>query len=209
MKRVRTHLASIAFLWSGLAIWASPNPGSTTANDSSAIYVLEEVVVYGVSTMSSTSMTTEITAEEIRQRNAVTVADILRSDPGLEVTTGPKAETETKIRGFPARAVLILVDGRPINPGYYGKVDLSMLPLENIAKLQVVKGPASVAYGANTMGGVVNIVTKNGLETPRTTIASEFGDYEFRKLSINHSRRIGRFNYWLSGYENYARGYAL
>ncbi len=173
------------------------------------MYVLEEVVVYGTRTMRSPSMITEITAQEIQEQNAVTVADILRSDAGLEITTGPKAETMTRIRGFPAQDVLVLVDGRPINPGYYGRVDLSMLPTENIAKIEVAKGPTSAAYGANTMGGVINIVTKNGLEMPRTTVESEFGDDEFRKLSINHSRKVGQFNYWLSGYENYARGYAL
>ena len=192
---------------------ASPVFAASFANaedDTSAlVYTLEEVVVYGIRTISGTSMITEITAEEIQKRNAVTVADILRSDPGLVVTTGTKAETETKIRGFPARDVLVLVDGRPINPGYYGKVDLSMLPLDNIAKIKIIKGPASVAYGANSMGGVINIVTKNGLETPRTVVESEFGDYKFRKLSINHSRQIGRFNYWLSGYENYSDGFAL
>jgi outer membrane cobalamin receptor len=210
MKQNLAILAFTFFLSVCLAGPTSPNPDLPTRSDSSAfIYTLEEIVVYGVRTMGGTSMTTEILAEEIQKRNAVTVADILRSDPGLEVTTGPKAETETRIRGFPGQDVLVLVDGRPINPGYYGKVDLSMLPQENIAKLQVIKGPASAAYGANAMGGVINIVTKNGLETPRTIVESEFGDYEFRKLSINHSRRIGRFNYWLSGYENYAKGYAL
>jgi len=210
MNQNLTIGACAFFLFASLVGPASANPDPSTGSDSSAfIYILQEVVVYGVRTMGGTSMTTEITAEEIQKRNAVTVADILRSDPGLEVTTGPKAETETKIRGFPAQDVLVLVDGRPINPGYYGKVDLSMLSHENIAKLQVIKGPASVAYGANAMGGVINIVTKNGLETPRTTIESEFGDYEFRKLSLNHSRKIGLFNYWLSGYENYAKGYAL
>ncbi len=192
---------------------ASPVSAASFANaedDTSAlVYTLEEVVVYGIRTISGTSMITEITAEEIQKRNAVTVADILRSDPGLTVTAGPKAETETKIRGFPARDVLVLVDGRPINSGYYGEVDLSMLPLDNIAKIKIIKGPASVAYGANSMGGVINIVTKNGLETPRTVVESEFGDYKFRKLSINHSRQVGRFNYWLSGYENYSDGFAL
>ncbi len=210
MKRPLAILIYTLFLLAGLTWPVFPNPGPPTESDSSAsIYTLQEVVVYGARTMGGTSMTTEITAEEIQKRSAVTVADLLRSDPGLEITAGPKAETETKIRGFPARDVLVLVDGRPINPGYYGKVDLSMLSHENIAKLQVIKGPASVAYGANSMGGVVNIVTKNGLETPRTTVESEFGEYEFRKLSLNHSRKIGRFNYWLSGYENYAKGYAL
>jgi outer membrane cobalamin receptor len=210
MKPLCAILAcSLSLCLCGVAPAFSDSIAGANSDSSEFIYTLEEVVVYGIRTFSGPSMVTEITEEEIQERNAVTVADILRADPGLSVTTGPKAETETKIRGFPARDVLVLVDGRPINSGYYGKVDLSMLPLDNIAKIRVIKGPASVAYGANSMGGVINIVTKNGLETPRTVVETEFGDYQFRKLSVNHSRKVGRWNYWLSGYENYSRGYAL
>ncbi len=209
MKFTRIILGLILFAAFGCMVPVFAESSPADDDTSALVYTLEEVVVYGIRTFGSTSMITEITAEEIQERNAVTVADILRSDPGLTVTTGVKAETETKIRGFPARDVLVLVDGRPINPGYYGKVDLAMLPLDNIAKIKIIKGPASVAYGANSMGGVINIVTKNGLETPRTVVESEFGDYKFRKLSVNHSRQVGRFNYWLSGYENYSDGYVL
>ncbi len=179
--------------------------------DDSSIYVykLEEIVVYGQRNKINPSMVTELKLEDIQARNATTVTEVLKYDPGLSLTTGTKAETETKIRGFPSRDVLVLVDGRPINPGYYGKVDLSMLPLDNIAKIQVIKGPASVAYGANSMGGVISIITKNGLDIPRTVIETKFGDYQFRNLNINHSRKIGKINYWISGYENYSRGFKL
>lgn len=172
-------------------------------------YQLEEIVVYGERAANAPSMITELNAKDIQAKNAVTAADLLRSDPGLTLTSGSKAETETKIRGFQGRQVLVLLDGRPLNPGYYGKVDISMLPVDNIAKMKVIKGPASVAYGANSMGGVINIVTKNGLEKPRTTLDAQFGDYHFRKLSINHSNKIGQFNYWASGYENYSNGFKL
>lgn len=210
MKRFWATLIAILLSCFCAASHTFSQQNTQTQNDSITYsYMLEEVVVYGTRTMRSPSMIIEITAEEIQKRNAVTVADVLRSDPGLTVTTGAKAETETKIRGFPARDVLVLIDGRPINPGYYGEVDLSMLPVDNIAKIRVIKGPASVAYGANSMGGVINIVTKNGLEKPRTVIVSEFGDYEFRKLSMNHSQKVNRFNYWISGYENHSLGFRL
>jgi len=172
------------------------------------IYTLETIVVYAEKKLAPSSVV-ELKPDEITGRNAVTVADALRSESGLSVTTGAKAETATKIRGFNARDVLVMVDGRPINPGYYGKVDLSMLPVDNIAKIQVTKGPASVAYGANNMGGVINIVTRNGLETPNTVFESEFGDFNYRKININHSRQHGRFNYWLSAYDNHSDGFRL
>ncbi|OGU29996.1 MAG: hypothetical protein A2057_07855 [Ignavibacteria bacterium GWA2_35_9] len=172
-------------------------------------YELEEIVLYGNKGLNSPSRLTEFKSEDIENRNVVTTADLLKFDPGLTITSGTKAETQTKIRGFPARDVLVLVDGCPINPGYYGKVDLSMLPVDNIAKINIVKGPSSVAYGMNNMGGVIDIITKNGFETSKTVFDISIGDYQFRKMSLNHSRQIDNLNYWISGYENYSRGYKL
>lgn len=179
------------------------------ADSTQYAYELEEIILYGIRDFVSPSMLTEITIQQIENRNAYTIADLLKTDPALNLTSGPKAETEIKIRGFPAQDVLVLVDGRPINPGYYGKVDLSMLPVDNIAKINVVKGPSSVAYGVNSMGGVVDIITKNGFEEPRTVFDLSLGDYQFRNLSLNHSHQLEKLNYWISAYENYSNGFKL
>ncbi len=189
--------------------WAQELTLQQQADSLYVVYRLDEVVVYGKRYIPAPSMMTEILEAEIPLRQGSTVADLLRTDPGLIVTTGSKAETETRIRGFDARNVLVLVDGRPINPGYYGKADLSMLPKDQISKIKVIKGPASVAYGANGMGGVINIVTKNGLGTPSTLLDTEFGGHGYRKTSLNHSGQKGSWHYWLSGYENAADGFPL
>jgi len=84
-----------------------------------------------------------------------------------------------------------------------------MLPVDNIAKLNVIKGPSSVAYGVNNMGGVVDIITKNGFEEPRTVFDLSLGDYQFRNLSLNHSHQLEKLNYWISAYENYSNGFKL
>ncbi len=201
---------AIGLLAASLALEASHAQSAFERRGDSLIFVyaLETIVVRGEH-QSSPPMQIELSTDEIAKRNTPTVADLLRFETGLSVSTGPKAETETRIRGFNARDVLVLVDGRPINPGYYGKVDLSMLPVDNIAAVKVIKGPSSVAYGANGMGGVINVVTKNGLEKPRTVIESEFGDHLYRKLNINHSRRLGGLNYWVSVYNHFSDGYAL
>jgi iron complex outermembrane receptor protein/outer membrane receptor for ferrienterochelin and colicins len=181
----------------------------TVADSTQYAYELEEIILYGDRDFVSPSMLNEISSEQIENKNAFTIADILKTDPALNLTSGPKAETEIKIRGFPAQDVLVLVDGRPINPGYYGKVDLSMLPVDNIAKLNVVKGPSSVAYGVNSMGGVVDIITKNGFEEPQTVFDLSLGNYQFRNLSLNHSHQLEKLNYWISAYENYSNGFKL
>jgi len=169
-------------------------------------YRLQEVVIYGNREKVNQCTVLEIDQPQMKTRNSTTVSELLNLEPGLNLTSGYKSETETRIRGFRSSDVLVLMDGRPINPGYYGRVDLSMLPLDNLAKITVIKGPASVAYGANGMGGVINIVTRNGMEAPRTVVETKLGDYQYRSINLNHSRQIGRFNYWISGYEHHADG---
>ena len=173
------------------------------------LYRLEEVVVYGARGSHNTSMTRDLKAIEAKKFNAANVADVLKFDSGITLTNGYKGESEIKLRGFQPEDILVLVDGRPINPGYYGKVDLSMIPLDNIAKIKIVKGPASVAYGANGMGGVINVISDNGLAKAKTELKGKFGDYEYRELGFNHNNKYGKFNYWLSGYEKHSRGMIL
>lgn len=182
--------------------------GTTDVQTDTMTYYLESVIVYGVG-IHNPEVVTEITADQIRERNAATVADALRGERGITATSGPKSECDTKIRGFPASDILVLVDGRPINPGYYGKVDLAMLPVGNIAKIEIIKGPVSAAYGANGMGGVINIITRNGSETPQTSVSSEFGGSGYRMINLNHSRQVGKVDFWLSAYENRSRGFRL
>lgn len=172
-------------------------------------YVMEEIVVFGRRSVTPPATVSEIDAGGIARRLGSTVADMLAVDPGLRITTGAKAETATGIRGFPARDILVLLDGRPLNPGYYGTVDLSMLPVDNVARIKVIKGPSSVAYGANSMGGVINIVTKNGWEEPRTTFMAEGGTGGYRRETLDHGGRSGRLNWWMTAYESVADGYPL
>lgn len=180
-----------------------------TSDSTIYAYELEEIVSYGSKILPNPSMISEYNSDVLEKSDASTIADLLRNDPGLSITSGVKAETETKIRGFQARDVLVLVDGRPINPGYYGKVDLAMLQADNIAKINVVKGPSSVAYGLNNMGGVIDIITKNGFDNPKTFLDVSVGENQFRKLTLGHGLQFGNFNYWISAYENFSNGFNL
>lgn len=197
-----------AMLWLLLQTATALAQTKTVEPSDSAVYILETVVVYG-ERWTPTSSLVELDEKTIQSLNAATVADVLRSATGLSVTSGPKSETETRIRGFAASNVLVLVDGRPINPGYYGKVDLSMLSIENVAKITVVRGPGEAAYGANSMGGVISIITKNGTESPRATVKGEFGDRRYRKISVSHGLRVDRYSYWFSAYEHHSEGFRL
>jgi outer membrane cobalamin receptor len=171
-------------------------------------YRLEQIVVYGQRPR-DLSMVTELRGEEIARRGGGDIAHTLRLEPGLSVTSGGKAETRVRIRGFPARSVLVLVDGRPVNTGYYGRTDLSMIAASDIAAVQVVKGPASTAYGPNSMGGVINVITRNGQEIPGTSFGARFGDNGLRRFSLGHGGSRGALRYRISAYEQFSNGFPL
>ncbi|MDA3886233.1 MAG: TonB-dependent receptor [Candidatus Delongbacteria bacterium] len=172
-------------------------------------YVLEEVSYFVNADSKKNIMNQEISAREIQVKQPLNVADALKTSPDINTSTGAKGETNTKIRGFSSENILVLIDGIPINPGYYGKVDLSMIPTDNIAKIKILKGPAAVSYGTNNTGGVINIITKNGHETPQTKISGMFGDHEFQHLNINHSYKYKALTYWLSGYYQHRNAFEL
>lgn len=111
----------------------------------------------------STAATTVIRADELRSKGITTVADALRNVPGVVVnqTSGLGSQTSLFLRGGNSNFTKVLVDGVPVNtPG--GALDLSTLSVDNIDRIEIVRGPASVLYGSDAMTGVVQIFTRQG-----------------------------------------------
>lgn len=115
------------------------------------------------------SAVTVITAKQIRESGARTVPDMLRLVSGVNVRWNPMTQT-IDIRGFGenpfANRMLMLIDGVPVNSGDTGGFPLSpafdLFPIENIKRVEVVRGPGSSLYGENAYWGVINIVTLSG-----------------------------------------------
>ncbi|GAB6145939.1 TonB-dependent receptor plug domain-containing protein [Desulfocicer niacini] len=171
-----------------------------TQSENSQVFSLGEVVVTGEKTTVNLATTvTEVSMEEIVAKGATTVGQALEFLPGVFVQSGGKGDVHVSIRGFEQRQVKILIDGVPARENYFGTVDLSMLPANAISKITITKGASSVLYGSNTMGGVINIITKKGSKTPRTTFTSSFGDYDTANYSLSHGGSSGNLNYWLAG----------
>ncbi len=108
---------------------------------------------------------TVITQEEIKKSTAITVQDLLKAEEGLIVRdlygTGTKSTVD--MRGF-AKGVntVVLIDGRRINQIDSGAVDWNLIPLENVERIEIVRGSESVLYGDNALAGAINIITKKG-----------------------------------------------
>ena len=164
-----------------------------------AVFELGEIVVTANRESVSLSTTvTEVTEKDIKAMGAQTVADALDQISGVDVRTGGKGQSFVYIRGFEQEDIKVLIDGVPAQETYFGSLDLSLIPVDSIAKITVTKGASSVLYGANTMGGVINIITKKGGKEPITEFITSFGDYDTRNYIFNHGAAAGNFNYWFT-----------
>ncbi|HPA55929.1 MAG TPA: TonB-dependent receptor [bacterium] len=136
------------------------------------IYAAENSVVVTGSRngqIDSVSASSTVTAKEIEEKQSVTVGDAVREMPGIYVSgDGRTGQAQfVFVRGFRSSDVLILIDGvelrNPLSPD--GATDLSLSP-ENIAKIELLKGPQPVLYGSGALAGVLNIQTKKGFGKP-------------------------------------------
>lgn len=107
-----------------------------------------------------------VTSEQIRERQQTSVAEVLRGLPGVDVVRQGQAGGVTSVflRGASSEQTKVLVDGIPVNdPISPGRgFDFSTLAVDNIERIEVLRGPQSTLYGSDAIGGVINIVTKKG-----------------------------------------------
>jgi vitamin B12 transporter len=111
-----------------------------------------------------TTSLTVITAEEIRERQAELVSEVLRDVAGVNVVQTGSMGTATSvfIRGSASNQVLVLIDGVEINSTTTGAYDFANLTTESIERIEVLRGAGGTLYGSQAIGGVINIITKRG-----------------------------------------------
>lgn len=162
-------------------------------------YALARVTVTAeAAPVDETALTVAVTAEEIAARNAKNVAEALAAVPGLRVSTGRKNEPTVYLHGFDQSRVQVLIDGVPYYEANYGKLDLAQIPTDNIARIEVTKGAASVLGGANALGGTINIISRTAGAKPFTELLVEGGDYATGRFVATHGARRGALSYWLN-----------
>ena len=132
----------------------------------------------------------KIKREEIEASGAHTTAELLEAEPAIQATTGSRGERIFTMRGFSQRQVVVLVDGAPAYVPYDGQVDLNMIPAELVEQVTVIKGPGSVLYGPNGMGGAVNIITRRPGAGPLAELTAETGRSDHLRLSASHSLQV-------------------
>src|SRR6266849_3720977 len=112
-----------------------------------------------------------ITLEDIRRSGATNIPDLLRMVPGLDVAQINSSTWAISARGFNfqfASKLLVLIDGRAVYTTLFGGVnwDTQEVPLEDIERIEVIRGPGGAVWGANAVDGVINIISKKAEATP-------------------------------------------
>jgi outer membrane receptor for ferrienterochelin and colicins len=144
------------------------------------------------------SVATVITAEDIKAQGATDLDEVLETVPGLHVSRSPIAYTPVyTIRGIRGTLtnpqVLMLVNGIPITGAYTGDRFhvWAGMPLENIARIEVIRGPGSALYGADAYAGVINILTKTSADISGTETGARVGSFNTADAWMLHGDRWG------------------
>jgi len=184
--------------------------------DSGSGVVMEEVVVTGTRFEERVERIpaniTVIGEEEIRNSNARTIPELLRSEEGVVVRdilgTGKTAQVD--LRGFGESApynVLVMVDGRRVNEIDLSGVDWTQIPVGNIERIEILRGAGSVLYGDNAVGGVINIITKIPSQEFAFSAGTTFGSYSYNADRFSVSGGQGKFTGSLFGSYEATNGY--
>ena len=125
---------------------------------------------------------TDISEADIKKANARCISEILKSENGLMVNdwTGTGKTVTIDIRGFGESGplnTLVLVDGRRVTQVDLAGTDWSQIPLEDVSKIEIVRGAGSILYGDNATAGTINIITKKGAQGVNTKLNTFSGSY--------------------------------
>jgi iron complex outermembrane recepter protein len=136
-----------------------------------------------------------ITAEDIRRSGATNIPDLLRMVPGVQVAQIDASAWAISIRGFDDRysnKVLVLIDGRTVyTPTFSGVYwDQQDVVLEDIERIEVIRGPGGSVWGANAVNGVINIITKSSKRTQGGLVSAEGGSQPTASGVVQYGGKI-------------------
>lgn len=189
--------------------------------DESDIIETPEVVVSATKTdipvKQVTSAVEVITGEQMQQRKVKTVAEALRWAQGLAVfqSGGPGTAVDVRMRGGTPEQTMVLIDGAIVNSATLGSYDFSNLTTDNIERIEILRGNQSMLWGSDAMGGVINITTKRGRDTPNISAFTEYGSFNTiregaslsgKKGLVDFSGSISRWDATSFSAINYRRG---
>ncbi len=223
-------MKNIQILTMGLAMLAPTSlmatrplfPAKTLAHgiaDTTRVHGLGEVVVTGSNQATSRNLLPyTVSIVSSRQLEATGKTQLLsalsgevpslfvsqRNIFGFGVSNGGSGGIKIRgVGGSPTNAVLMMVDGQPQFAGLYSHPVADFYETEYVDHVEVLRGPGSVLYGSNAMGGAINVITKQArIDGVRTTLSTQYGSYNTWQSSLTNTVRKGKFSSLVSlGYD--------
>lgn len=204
-RSVKADVSYIGYITNSTILKNNTDGSINTIRLNPDLTTLSEVVVTATRTPKALKdapvVTRLISAEEIKKADATNIQDLLTEElPGLEFGYAMSQETSLSMSGFGGSAILFLVDGERLAGETMDNVDYNRLNLENIGQVEIVKGASSALYGANAVGGVVNLISKESREPWSVNINSRYrsagnewrtgGDINFNSNKWNSNTSI-------------------
>ncbi|CAN7263251.1 TonB-dependent receptor domain-containing protein [Variovorax paradoxus] len=147
--------------------------------------------------------------QTIERSGAVGVADVLARLPGIEITRNGSVGNTTSlyIRGAETRFTAVYVDGVRVDSQSTGGAGWEGIPLSQIDRIEVLRGPAAAVYGSDAVGGVIQLFTRRGEEGVAPYAGIGFGSHGLRKAEAGVSGKSGAFDYSLGAAHEESRGF--
>lgn len=144
--------------------------------------------------------TTVITSDEIQRAGAQSVIELLQAQPGVEINNngGPGKVSGIFLRGTNTDHVVVLIDGMRVNSATLGTTAFENIPLAQIDKIEILRGPASSLYGADAIGGVIQIFTRKGRGTPSFYAGAGYGSYNTKTAEAGVSGSVHNTSFALN-----------
>ena len=166
------------------------------------VYTGNEVIVTATRTPQSIKSllndVTVIAQADIARAGQSTLVEVLQTQPGIEITSNGGMGTDSGIfiRGANSGHTLVLVDGLRLNSATLGTTALQTIALDQIERIEILRGPGSSLYGSDAIGGVIQIFTKTGQGIPKAHFSAGTGSNNTQRVSGGYGGQIGdtRFN---------------
>ena len=156
--------------------------------------ITEEILVVGEAPKDRpVSSVTILDETQIEQGKPLDLSEAIRYAPGVSVTFGDKSVYTLKLRGVDSRRIALLVDGIPVYEPYYSTFDLKTVSAEGLDSLKLTRGPSSVLYGPNTLGGIVNVITQRPAGRPTLSLQASYGERNTRNLGLRSGFQLDRW----------------
>ncbi len=198
MHTIKHILLQAMLPW--LALTAHPlvvGSDTVATKQPARVYPMPEFVVsatrWQVNAQQLPSSATVLTSADLTSRNGTTLASALEGVPGLLLKSygGPGSVSTTSLRGMGAEHTLVLVDGQRYNNVRDGQVDFGIFLLQNVERVEVLRGGYSAIYGADALGGIINIVTRRAGGSSHLSGEFTGGSYGLNGQALNAELSLG------------------